>query len=331
MRKYHFLPVLMFIFICFSSFTLSFNKNTAYAEGVSEIAMELNSGTVLHEKNADKQLPMASTTKILTALIICEDCDLDEVITVPDEAVGVEGSSIYLKSGEEISVIDLLYGLMLRSGNDAACALAIHHSGSVEKFIDKMNERAEEIGVNCTHFSNPSGLPNDSHYTTARDLCNIARAAMQNEVFAKIVSTKNYTGIYRSFTNKNRLLGFLDGANGVKTGYTEKAGRCLVSSAKRNNFDIICVVLNCYDMFERSTEIIENCYNEYDLKVLSASKIFNYKGTLCALDKDVSLVIRKDCLLDYKLLEPTQKSACAKLDIYNQNDLIFSGNLFNIK
>ena len=176
------------------------------------ISEELYSGTVLQENNADVALPMASTTKIMTALLICEDCDLDRVVTVPDCAVGVEGSSIYLKKGEEIDVRDLLYGLMLRSGNDSATALAVIHSGSVDKFTDDMNARALELGAKSTHFTNPSGLPDDDHYTTARDLCAIARAAMQNDIFRKVVGTKNWNGAYRSYSNKNKMLYNYDGA-----------------------------------------------------------------------------------------------------------------------
>ncbi|MGN0806628.1 MAG: D-alanyl-D-alanine carboxypeptidase family protein, partial [Candidatus Coproplasma sp.] len=195
--------------LCSLSALISPSDFFAEADGVSEIAMELDHETILYGKNTECKLPMASTTKIMTALIICEDCDLDEVITVPDEAVGVEGSSIYLKKDEQISVRDLLYGLMLVSGNDAACALAIHHSKSVAQFVDKMNERAKELGALNTHFVNPNGLPDDNHYTTALDLCKIACAALKNGTFAQVVSTKYYKGEYRCFTNKNKLLNSL--------------------------------------------------------------------------------------------------------------------------
>ncbi|MGN0818322.1 MAG: D-alanyl-D-alanine carboxypeptidase family protein, partial [Candidatus Coproplasma sp.] len=201
--------------------------------------MELYTDSLLHEKNSDARMPMASTTKIMTALIVIEDCELDEVITVPDQAVGTEGSSIYLKHDEEISIKDLLYGLMLRSGNDSAAALAIHHSGSIEAFAENMNRRAKEIGALNTNYTNPSGLPDDNHYTTAYDLCLIACTAMKNPVFQEIVGTKNYNGEFRSFLNKNKILNTLDGANGVKTGYTVKAGRCLVSSAQRDGMDVV--------------------------------------------------------------------------------------------
>ncbi|MDE7162965.1 MAG: D-alanyl-D-alanine carboxypeptidase [Clostridia bacterium] len=317
-----------------ASFVTFNSPVNADADGVAEIAMELTQGKILHEKNADRKLPMASTTKIMTALIIAEECDLSEAITVPDEAVGVEGSSIYLKKGETISVKDLLYGLMLRSGNDASCALAIHHSGSIEKFVEKMNCRAKELGANDTNFANPNGLPNDQHYTTARDLCNISRHAMSNPVFAEVVSTKNYSGDFRTFVNKNKLLNRLDGANGVKTGYTQKAGRCLVSSAKRENMDVVCVVLNCYDMWDRSEAIIENCFNKYCNETLSADRIYNFRGTQCKLDKDYTVTVEKGKELNFEIREVKDRQdreAIAKLEIYCENNLIFSHNLYTIK
>lgn len=303
----------------------------ASADGVAEIAMELESGKILHSKNIDARLPMASTTKIMTALIIAEDCDLSEVITVPDAAVGVEGSSIYLKKDERISVKDLLYGLMLRSGNDAACALAIHHSGSVEKFVEKMNEKAKELGANDTHFKNPSGLPDNEHYTTAKDLCNIARHAMSNKIFKEVVSTKNYSGDFRHFLNKNKLLNSLEGANGIKTGYTEKAGRCLVSSSQREDMDVICVVLNCYDMYDRSAAIINGCFNKYSLETISTDTVFEYKGKQCTLDADCKILVERGKELKFNVCATDDGNAFAKLEIYCENNLIFSRNLYTIK
>lgn len=313
------------------SFPVAGSAVKASADGVAEIAMELESGTILHSKNAETRLPMASTTKIMTALIVAEDCDLSEVITVPDEAVNVEGSSIYLKKGERISVKDLLYGLMLRSGNDAACALAIHHSGSVEKFVEKMNGKAKELGADDTHFKNPSGLPDEAHYTTAKDLCNIARAAMGNKVFKEVVSTKNYNGDFRQFLNKNKLLSSLNGANGVKTGYTQRAGRCLVSSAARENMNVICVVLNCYDMYERSADIINACFEKYSLETIRSDTVFEYKGKLCTLDGDRKILVERGKEFKFNVCEADEGDAYAKLEIYCENNLIFSGNLYTIK
>lgn len=304
----------------------------ANADGIAEIAMEMNTGRVLYSKNAESKLPMASTTKIMTALLIAEETNLSEEVIVPEQAVGTEGSSIYLKSGEKLTVGDLLYGLMLRSGNDAAVALAIIHSGSVEKFVDRMNERAGEIGALNTHFANPNGLPNENHYTTAQDLCNIARTAMRNEIFAKVVSTTEYSGDFRNFTNKNKLLYSFEGANGIKTGYTDRAGRCLVSSAERDGMDVVCVVLNCYDMYERSAEILSECFGAYSLEKISSELIFLYDGQRCSLKEDALLCIEKEGEIEYKVLPISGQSdgAIAELQILSAKDLIFTTNLYSI-
>ena len=309
---------------------------TARADSSAEIAMELTTATVLEERNADLALPMASTTKIMTALIIVEDCFLDDVITVPDAAVGVEGSSIYLKKGEEISVIDLLYGLIMRSGNDAATALAIHHSGSVEKFAQKMNERAKELGAESTNFTNPSGLPDDNHYTTARDLCKIACAAMKNETFRKIASAKSYSGDFRSYSSKNKMLYNYEGANGVKTGYTKKAGRCLVSSAERDGMDVVCVVLNCPDMYERSGKILDDCFRDYKLLNIDENAVFMSDRVLCKTSKNVNFVAKNAEKIDFKVKSVGKLKnikigdLVASLEIYSQNSLILSENLYSI-
>lgn len=308
----------------------------ASADASAEIAMELTTGKVLREGNADAKLPMASTTKIMTALIIVEDCNLDEILTVSKEAAGVEGSSIYLKAGEEIDVRDLVYGLMLRSGNDSAAALAIHHSGSIEKFVEVMNARAKQIGAKNTNFKNPSGLPDNEHYTTARDLCEIARYAMQNETFKEIVSTKNYKGKYKSFANKNKMLYRFEGANGVKTGYTVKAGRCLVSSAERDGMDVICVVLNCYDMYERSSAILDSCLNDYKLVKLDKNTVFMSDRVLCKLKNCTNLVVKINEKLSYMVVPKVNTKTIhegdlvAKLVIMGENGLIFDDYLYSI-
>ena len=308
----------------------------ASASAGAEIAMELTTRTVLTESNADKRMPMASTTKIMTAIIIAEDCNLDEEIIVPDAAVGVEGSSVYLKKDERIDVRDLLYGLMLRSGNDSAVALAIHHSGSVENFVTVMNERAKRIGADNTNFKNPSGLPDDEHYTTARDLCNIACYAMNNEIFREVVSSKSHVGKFRSFENKNKMLYRYEGANGVKTGYTLKAGRCLVSSAERDGMDVVTVVLNCYDMYERSSAILDQCFYAYKLLELNENTVFMSDRVLCKLSKTQNLVVKNTESLQIRIKSTVTEKKIKKgdrvgiLEIYDANGLIFSDNLYSI-
>lgn len=321
--------------ICFATY-LSICPTFASASAVAEIAMELTTGTTLCERNADAKLPMASTTKIMTAIIIIEDCDLDEVITVDARAVGVEGSSIYLKKDEQIDIKDLLYGLMLRSGNDSATALAIHHSGSIEKFVDVMNSRAKTMGADDTSFVNPSGLPDENHYTTARDLCKIACYAMRNEIFKNVVGTKNYTGKFRSYVNKNKMLTNCEGANGVKTGYTIKAGRCLVSSCEREGMDIVSVVLNCPEMYERSCEIFDECFSKYTLVKIDENKVFMSDKVLCKVKNTCNLVTKKDKILDFnvKPIEKAKKNksdgAVAILEIKDQNGLILEEKLYSI-
>ncbi len=326
------IPALIAVAIFMLIFTPS-KLISASADGVAEFAVELESGQILHEKNSHAKLPMASTTKIMTAYIIATECDLDEVITVDDLAVGTEGSSIYLKHGERISVKDLLYGLMLRSGNDAACALAIHHSGSIEKFVDKMNETAKELSAFDTNFKNPNGLPAEGHYTTAADLAKISCAAIKNKTFAEVVATKHYTGQFRCFTNKNKLLAKFEGANGIKTGYTEKAGRCLVSSAKRDNMDVVCVVLNCYDMYERSEKILQSCFDGFSAEIIPSDRIFYYDSIPCHLRKNERVVVPRGAELSYVIVgadDPNGGDAFAKLEIYNENNLIFCENLYTI-
>ncbi len=333
-----FLFALLILSISISATFLCLPNNLRASAGSrAEIAMELSTGTVLTSNNADAKLPMASTTKILTAIIIIEDCNLDNVITVPLAAVGVEGSSIYLKKDEQIDIRDLLYGLMLRSGNDCATALAIYHSGSVEKFAEVMNDRAKKIGVQNSNFKNPSGLPDNEHYTTARDLCKIACYAMNNSDFKQIVSTTNYSGKYRSFANKNKMLHKCEGANGVKTGYTLKAGRCLVSSAERKGMDVVCVVLNCPDMYERSCTIIDNCFRDFKLLKLNENSIFMCNNILCKILNCQSKVINNTAKINFKI-KPLQeeyfvgnKKVIAELEIYSENNLLFTEKLYSIK
>ncbi len=210
------------------------------------VLIDAKSGAVLFEKNAHSPLPMASTTKIMTALAVIENSNPDDVITVSNNASGVEGSSIYLTAGEKITVRDLLYGLLLESGNDAATALAEGVFGSVEKCCEYMNMRTHEMGLVSTNFTNPHGLDSDNHYTTAYELAVITQNAMDNDIFREIVSTKNYTSSgenMRYFSNHNRLLNSYAPAIGVKTGYTLRSGRCLVSASKMSNEEYIAVTL----------------------------------------------------------------------------------------
>lgn len=208
------------------------------------------SGQILYEKNANAKGYPASTTKIMTALVTLEKLDelgLDEKseIIVPEEAVGIEGSSIYLKKGERLTIEELLYGLMLRSGNDSAAALAVCMGGSLGEFVSMMNERAAALGCSGTHFTNPSGLYEENHYTTASDLAKIAHEAMKRQDFREIVGAKDWqnTDGSRSFHNKNKTVFQYEGATGIKIGFTKASGRTLVASAERDGRQMIAVVL----------------------------------------------------------------------------------------
>ena len=223
-------------------------------------------------KNEDIKSAMASTTKIMTTIVILEKADLNETVTVSAKAGGTGGSRLGLKRGDKASVRDLLYGLMLRSGNDAAVALAEHVGGSVKEFAELMNEKAIELGLTNTHFVTPHGLDDANHYTTALELAKLTDYAMDNETFAKIVGTKSTT-IYinnqsRQINNTNKLLGVLNGVVGVKTGFTNNAGRCLVTETKRNNMDIITIVLGAdtkKDRTKDSVNLIEYTFSKYKM------------------------------------------------------------------
>ena len=235
---------------------------TISAEGA--ILINAEDGSVIYEKNADKRLYPASTTKIMTALISLEimdeiNAELDSEIKVPKEAVGIEGSSLYLKEGEIVTAEELLYGTMLQSGNDGATALAISLGGNMSNFVEKMNKKAVELGCRETNFVNPSGLFDKDHYTTARDLALISKTAMETQAFREIVSSKNWSSdtTGRSFTNKNKTIAEYDGATGVKIGYTKKSGRTLVASAKRGDTELIAVVLNAPNWFQDAYALLD--------------------------------------------------------------------------
>ena len=211
------------------------------------VVIDRKSNTVLYGKNENTKKKMASTTKIMTATIIIETCNLNDTIEVSKKAAGTGGSRLGLKAGDKITILDLLYGLMLRSGNDAAVALAEYAGGDIPGFAKLMNSKASELGLANTHFETPHGLDSDEHYTTAYELALLSNYALENTTFAKIVGTKNYTitinGYPKALNNTNELLGNMDGIYGIKTGFTNGANRCLVTACKRNNMDIICVVL----------------------------------------------------------------------------------------
>ena len=230
--------------------------NSKYA-----VVIDRNTNCVLYGKKENEQAKMASTTKIMTAIIVLENANLNDIVNVSSKAASTGGSKLKFNKGDQISVKDLLYGLMLRSGNDAAVALAEYIGGDIEKFAKMMNGKAKEIGLLNTNFESPHGLDSDKHYTTAYELAILTNYALQNEVFRKIVGTQNcnitINGVQRNISNTNELLGNLNGVYGVKTGFTNGAGRCLVTSVKRGDLDIICVVLGADTKKSRTTDSVK--------------------------------------------------------------------------
>ncbi len=284
---------------------LLYNAGIGYAvisEGTSARAayvIDLATGRPLLAYNENASMPMASTTKVMTALLALERGNLDDTVVTSDNAYGMPGTSIYLGRGEALELEHMLYGLMLASGNDAAVAIAEYIGGSVDAFAELMNERAVELGGTGTHFVNPNGLPATGHVTTARDLTLIAAAAMKNPVFRDIVSTqrasipwegRDYSRVLR---NKNALLSDYDGATGIKTGFTKAAGRCLVFGAKRGDMEIVGVVLNCSDWFQEAARLMDRCFAVYQWQQMLEDG--TVVGTVLVEDgevKEIPVVVR---------------------------------------
>lgn len=310
------------------------------------IVMDFESGRILYEKNGFSVVPMASTTKIMTAVVALENSNINDIVTISKRAASIGGSTIGLKSGQRLTMEQLLYGLMLRSGNDCAIAIAEHIGGSVESFARMMNSKAFNIGAYNTSFRTPHGLDAEGHFTTVYDLALITRYALSNSDFAKIVSTKDiaFEGIGGNikFHNINKILWSLEGADGVKTGYTGKAGRCLVSSASRDGRRLICVTLNSPKRWDDSKRLIEYGFSNYQniLTIESRSYdryIFASRGRRCRvyIEPDAILKIpvtkeEKNNLqisveLPQTLESPIYKGQqVGKLVIYHDNEVLFS-------
>lgn len=286
----------------------------------SFILMDEISGRVLIEKNSREKLPMASTTKIMTTLVAIENGNLEDNVKIDGESEGVEGSSIYLREGEVLNLKDLLYGLMLRSGNDSAVAIAKHIGGDTKSFIDMMNNKAKEIQAFDTSFANPHGLDEENHYTTSYDLALITREAFKNEIFRDIASTKSYRADRSRenyFLNKNKTLWDYEGADGVKIGYTHGARRCLVSTAKRSNMRLIAVSLNAPDWYNDNYKLFDYGFEHYKPFLIYnkgqfMTKVYNEKA-----EDDIILVSKNDFL--YPLTEDEKENIKIKV---NTNDNI---------
>lgn len=278
--------VLICVFLCLIGGTVpAFATETsvtipAPVGAKAAILIDAESGKVLYEQHAHTRMPMASTTKIMTALVVLEHCDLQQTVCVDARAVGVEGSSVYLYAGERLSVEQLLFALMLSSANDAAAALAFHTAGSIEGFAALMNQKAAALGLLNTQFANPHGLDAKGHYTTAYDLACITAYALENEDFLRIVSTQKKVIPLREqqgarvLRNHNKLLSSLSGCIGVKTGFTKKSGRCLVSAAEREGVRLVCVTLDCPDDWRTHTALHEGGFAAYERVTLAKANSF---------------------------------------------------------
>lgn len=249
-------------------FSLRTRAETPSVSAASAILIEAETGAVLYEKNAHEQRAMASTTKIMTAILTIEAGDLDSEFTVDSYAIMVEGTSMGLKEGDRVSRRDLLYGILLPSGNDAANAAAVSVAGSIGAFVDIMNGKAAELGLTDTHFVTPSGLDAQGHYTTAADLAALTAYAMKNETFREVVSCKSKDVEFgnppysRTLYNSNKMLSRYEGACGVKTGFTDNARRCLVSAAERDGVTLIAVTLNAGDDWNDHTKMLDYGFSQ---------------------------------------------------------------------
>lgn len=328
--------------------------STDYSSAKAMCVMESSSKRVLKSKNMSAKLAMASTTKIMTAITALENCpDLDQVFEISPKAVGVPGTSLYLRNGEKFSTRQLLYGLMLVSGNDASVAIGEHVSGSLEEFVKLMNQTAIKIGATNSHFDNTHGLDSKTHYTTAYDLALITSYAMQNNTFKEIVSTKNTKitnsdGKTRYLKNKNKLLNSFEGCNGVKTGFTDDAGRCLVSSAEKDGMNVVCVVLNCQPMFEECSNLMGQALSEY--KLYDLTSFYNLPKSICVtngrtdkaqvgtmghyyypLKESEVKAIQIDYQIEQKLEAPVEKGQeVGVVKIYLDKNLLFCEKIFTI-
>lgn len=306
------------------------------------IAMDSQSNIVLYEKNAQMLVPMASTTKIVTTLVALKYGNLDKKIEISERAANIHGSTVGYKKGEFITLKELLYGLMLRSGNDAAIAIAEGVSGSVDEFVKLMNEYAAQIGICNTHFESPHGLDSEKHYSTAYDLAKATSKAKEIKLFNEIVQSKSVDGkVYgftRSYANINKILWQLPEANGVKTGFTGNAGKCLVTSVNIHGRDVIIVVLNCYDRWKQTIRIKKYVEDNYEIKniakkgeILAEIPVKSLRGKVkIGASANISLPIKTGCTYETKVVCPSKLSSSVNkgdkvgsIYVYQDKELIY--------
>ncbi|MFI3227980.1 MAG: D-alanyl-D-alanine carboxypeptidase family protein [Clostridia bacterium] len=322
--------------------------NTVFAVSVSAksaVIIDMDTLEILFSKEENQIMSMASTTKIMTAIIALENADLDREIDVKLEYTLVEGSSMYLKEGEKISMLDLIYGLMLMSGNDAAIAVACETTGDYDEFIELMNQKAIELGLENTSFENPNGLDSENHYTTAYELAKLTAYALENEQFAQIVGSQYYKTDTRTMQNHNKMLWLVDEAVGVKTGYTKSSGRCLVSAATVNGKTLIAVTLDAPSDWADHTAMFDEAFAMYDVyNIQNEGDIFGevdiYGGEQTGVnvvfyeDLNLNLTAEQKDLLTFSInskkihYSPIKKGEIYGEIVYNiMNEEIYRGNL----
>lgn len=348
------ISIMMFVLLILLTGIPVYAQSLSNITAKSAVVIEYETGKVIFAKNSEEKRAPASTTKIMTALVALDEMgeQLDILVPTSEKAATIGESSIWLVKGEILSLEDMLYGLLLNSGNDAAIAIAEKIGGSEEDFVHLMNAKAKSLGAKNTHFANPNGLPNKDHYTTAADLARITRCALNNPVFSSIVATKTKEVVWenhewnRQLINTNKLLWYLDGANGVKTGYTEAAGHCLVSSVKRGDQQFIGVVLNSENIWEDSKNLLEYAFANYkkidlynkgqevaEIKVNSGLenelKLITQNKVSVVVPKDNKQEIKKKFLIkENKKVAPIKKGeVIGRMDILLDGKIISQENL----
>lgn len=313
MRRVIPLATVFFIFFSFPIWQIA-NAHEQLANLNSQyiVVMDYDSGRILYQRNCDMVVPMASTTKIMTAIVALENSKLTDIVTVSKKASSTYGSSMGIKEGEEYTMEELLYGLLLESGNDCAVAIAEHISGNTEKFARLMNSKAFDLGAFNTRFVTPHGLDTDGHFTTALELAIITQYAYKNDVFQRIVSTKSKEiSNHRILNNTNQLLWSMEGADGVKTGYTGKAGRCLVSSSTREDKRLICVLLNSNNRWADSKRLMEYGFKKYNIyKSYKADDLFENISVNMGTKDKLSVRLKSDFTIP--ISEEEQKELSVK-------------------
>lgn len=330
----------------FAAEPTALNSKAPYINARCAIAIDSKSKVVLFEKNSAEVVPMASTTKIITALVALRYGELDKKVEISEKASKIRGSTVGYKKGEMISLRELVYGLMLRSGNDAAIAIAEGISGSIDEFCRLMNEYAAEIGLLDTHFESPHGLDSKNHYTTAYDLAVATAKAKEIKEFCQIVAAKDVdaasSGFTRSFHNINKILWQIPEANGVKTGFTGQAGKCLVSSVVYNNNDVIIVILNSNTRWKETEKIYDYVVKNYEYRdiakkdeILGTASVYTDKSKVnLKSDEDITIPVKKSAVITKKLAVPEKCSGSiykgdkyGRLDVFEDDKFIYSTSL----